>query len=202
MRLPYRTDIKRVVSKTRFCAFALHRAFCQVGRSTRDRISNFESWRPRGRQFGRQLSPREIWTYDDKNELAASWPASRPPADIKLFALRCRVLYTPPQPKARPITLSSACGNSRRLYLGFFGGGDQSSFRIVLRPRFFVNSELQCIAVQGCMQRAQHFLSGQMEFHNYFILGYLQQSDRARECPIRCTETLSVQRILLTLYNI
>src|SRR5260370_41873341 len=36
-----------------------------------------KSWRPRGRQLGRQLSPREIWTYGKKNQLAANWPSGR-----------------------------------------------------------------------------------------------------------------------------
>jgi len=32
-----------------------------------------KNWRPNGRQLGRQLSPRDVWTYDDKIELAANW---------------------------------------------------------------------------------------------------------------------------------
>jgi hypothetical protein len=34
------------------------------------------SWRPGGRQVGRQISLREIWTYGEKNQLAANWPPS------------------------------------------------------------------------------------------------------------------------------
>jgi hypothetical protein len=42
-----------------------------------------KSWRPTGRQLGRQLSPREIWTYGTRNELAAN---SAPTALEKLAA--------------------------------------------------------------------------------------------------------------------
>jgi len=59
-----------------------------------------------------------------------------------------------------------------------------------------------CVALHGSMQRAQHFSVRKGKLHNLLILLRLQQSNSDYSWRIRCTNTLCVQRILLTPYRI
>src|SRR6516165_4211716 len=52
------------------------------------------------------------------------------------------------------------------------------------------------------MQRAQHFSVNKRELPNLLILLLLQQPNSDCTSQFRCTKSLSVQRILLTLYGI
>ena len=81
-----------------------------------------QSWRPTGRQLGRQLSPREIWTCDAKPSWRPNWPShvGRLPTRMKLPMPPNRRQTVPPnggsanhvaEPDARGILL---CPNEIR----------------------------------------------------------------------------------------
>jgi hypothetical protein len=61
-----------------------------------------KSWRPTGRQLGRQLSRRDVWTYDEKIELAANCERERvPPKEVPPTTWRNRPRAVSPYAQTR-----------------------------------------------------------------------------------------------------